>query len=51
LAGGAEGNLGASWSCSEGRDLPHHLITRREPTGFEVPHAFFRSGDGIVPVF
>jgi hypothetical protein len=48
LAGGA---MGASWSSSEGRDLPHHLITRREPTGFEAPHAFFRNGDGIVPVF
>jgi hypothetical protein len=29
----------------------HYLIVRREPTGFEVPHTFFRCGEGVLPVF
>jgi hypothetical protein len=31
--------------------LVHYLIVRREPTGFEVPHTFFRLGEGVLPVF
>ena len=31
--------------------LAHYLIVRREPTGFEVPHTFFRCGEGVLPVF
>jgi hypothetical protein len=31
--------------------LVHYLIVRREPTGFEVPHTFFRCGEGVLPVF
>jgi hypothetical protein len=38
-------------TSSGGRGLPHYLITQREPTGFEAPYAFFRHGDGVVPVF
>jgi len=51
LDGGAGGNLGASWSSSEGRGSPHYLITRRYPTGFAAPHTFFRNGEGVVAVF
>jgi hypothetical protein len=29
----------------------HYLIVRREPTGFEMPHTFFRCGEGVLPVF
>jgi hypothetical protein len=29
----------------------HYLIVRREPTGSEVPHTFFRCGEGVLPVF
>jgi len=29
----------------------HYLIVRREPTGFETPHTFFRCGEGVLPVF
>jgi hypothetical protein len=34
-----------SWS------LAHYLIVRREPTGFEAPHTFFRCGERVLPVF
>jgi hypothetical protein len=33
------------------QSLVHYLIVRRQPTGFEVPHTFFRCGDGVLPVF
>jgi len=29
----------------------HYLIARREATGFELPHTFFYSGEGALPVF
>jgi hypothetical protein len=29
----------------------HYLIVRREPTGFEPPHTFFRYGERVLPVF
>jgi hypothetical protein len=29
----------------------HYLIVRREPTGFEAPHTFFRCGERVLPVF
>ncbi len=51
MDGGVGGNGGTSWSSEEGRGFPHYLITRREPTGFEAPHAYFRHGEGVVPVF
>ena len=31
--------------------LVHYLIVRREPTGIEAPHTFFRCGEGVLPVF
>ena len=31
--------------------LAHYLIVRREPTGFEAPHTFFRCGERVLPVF
>ena len=33
------------------RSLAHYLIVRREPTGFESPHTFFRCGERVLPVF
>jgi len=45
------GDAGASWPSPEGRGFTHYLITRREPSGFEAPHAFFRNGEGVVAVF
>lgn len=33
------------------RALVHYLIVRREPTGLEVPHTFFRCGERVLPVF
>ena len=33
------------------RSLAHYLIVRREPTGFEAPHTFFRCGERVLPVF
>jgi hypothetical protein len=29
----------------------HYLIVRREITGFEAPHIFFRYGERVLPVF
>jgi hypothetical protein len=29
----------------------HYLIVRREITGFEAPHTFFRYGESVLPVF
>jgi hypothetical protein len=34
-----------------GQALVHYLIVRREPTGFEAPHTFFRCGERVLPVF
>jgi hypothetical protein len=31
--------------------LAHYLIVRRELTGFEAPHTFFRCGERVLPVF
>ena len=31
--------------------LAQYLIVRREPTGFEAPHTFFRCGERVLPVF
>jgi hypothetical protein len=31
--------------------LVHYLIVRRERTGFEAPHTFFRCGERVLPVF
>jgi hypothetical protein len=31
--------------------LVHHVIARREITGFELPHTFFYSGKEVLPVF
>lgn len=43
---------------TEGDSLPtgrkalvHYLIVRREPTGVEAPHTFFRCGERVLPVF
>jgi hypothetical protein len=33
------------------QSLAHNLIVRREPTGFEAPHTFFRCGERVLPVF
>ena len=33
------------------RLLAHYLIVRRERTGFEAPHTFFRCGERVLPVF
>src|SRR5688500_10827399 len=39
-------------SLPDGRQsLVHYLIVRREPTGFEAPHTFFRYGERVLPVF
>jgi hypothetical protein len=47
--GGARGEAD---SVPAGRQaLMHYLIVRREPTGFEAPHTFFRCGERVLPVF
>jgi hypothetical protein len=39
-------------SLPDGRQAPlHYLIVRRESTGFEAPHTFFRCGERVLPVF
>jgi hypothetical protein len=46
------GIRGEADSSSAGRQaLVHYLIVRREPTGFEAPHTFFRYGERVLPVF
>jgi hypothetical protein len=40
-----------SGASSEHPSLVHYLIVRREITGFESPHTFFRWGEGVLPVF
>jgi hypothetical protein len=41
----------ATSSAPTHRSLAHYLIVRREPTGFEAPHTFFRCGERVLPVF
>jgi hypothetical protein len=36
---------------AERRALVHYLIVHRQPTGFEAPHTFLRSGEKVLPVF
>ena len=36
---------------AERHTLVHYLIVRREITGFEAPHIFFRYGERVLPVF
>jgi len=36
---------------AERHPLVHYLIVRRQPTGFEAPHIFFRGGERVLPVF
>jgi hypothetical protein len=36
---------------TEHPSLVHFLIVRRELTGFEMPHTFFRCGEKVLPVF
>ena len=39
-------------SLPAGRNAPvHYLIVRREATGLEAPHTFFRCGERVLPVF
>ncbi len=33
------------------QSLAHYLIVRRELTGFEAPHTYFRCGELVLPVF
>ena len=48
--GGGVGGEAASHPAW-GQTLVHYLIVRREPTGFEAPHTFFRCGERVLPVF
>ena len=46
------GVRGEADSLPTGRKaLVHYLIVRREPTGVEAPHTFFRCGERVLPVF
>ena len=46
------GVRGEADSLPAGRKaLVHYLIVRREPTGLEAPHTFFRCGERVLPVF
>jgi hypothetical protein len=47
--GGVRGE--AASLLAERQALVHYLIVRREPTGFEAPHTFFRCGERVLPVF
>jgi hypothetical protein len=40
-----------SWLPSGRSCLVHHVIARREITGFELPHTFFYLGKEVLPVF
>ena len=46
---GLEGQ--AASLLAERRAMVHYLIVRRQPTGFEAPHTFLRSGERVLPVF
>jgi hypothetical protein len=41
----------ASWLPSGRSGLVHYVVTRREITGFELPHTFFHLGKEVMPVF
>ena len=45
------GRREAASPLPEHPSLVHYLIVRREATGFEAPHTFFRCGEGVLPVF
>jgi hypothetical protein len=46
------GVKGEANSLPTGRKaLVHYLIVRREATGHEAPHTFFRCGERVLPVF
>ena len=47
--GGVRGE--AASLLAERHTLIHYLIVRREITGFEAPHIFFRYGERVLPVF
>jgi hypothetical protein len=47
--GGVRGE--AASLLAERQALVHYLVVRREPTGFEAPHTFFRCGERVLPVF
>jgi hypothetical protein len=47
--GGVRGE--AASLLAERHTLVHFLIVRREITGFEAPHIFFRGGERVLPVF
>jgi hypothetical protein len=47
--GGERGE--AASLLAERHTLVHYLIVKREPTGFEAPHTFFRYGEWVLPVF
>jgi hypothetical protein len=40
-----------SWLPSGRSGLVHYVVTRREITGFELPHTFFHLGKEVMPVF
>ena len=42
---------GAASLLAERHTLVHYLIVRREITGFEAPHTYFRWGERVLPVF
>jgi len=41
----------ASWLPSGRSVLVQYVVTRREITGFELPHTFFHLGKEVMPVF
>jgi hypothetical protein len=47
--GGVRGE--AASLLAERHTLVHYLIVRRQSTGFEAPHIFFRGGERVLPVF
>ena len=47
--GGVRGD--AATLLAERHTLVHYLIVRRQLTGFEAPHTFFRYGERVLPVF
>lgn len=49
--GGRQEPAEGSWAFAEYPTPVHYLIARREATGFEMPHTFFRCGEGVLPVF
>ena len=47
--GGVRGKAASLFA--ERHTLVHYLIVRRQLTGFEAPHIFFRYGESVLPVF